>query len=92
MTKQRKLFKQNNLSIEKVNQFQSIGYSLNESYRIKKVKKEKKNDTRWDDKFTQFKAFYEANKTFYILIGDNENKKLRVWVQSQISNYRRGKL
>jgi hypothetical protein len=92
LTKQRKLFKQNNLSIEKINQFQSIGYSLSESYRIKKVKKEKIIDTRWDDKFTQFKNFYEANKTFYILIGDNENKKLRVWVQSQISNYRRGKL
>lgn len=92
LTKQRKLFKQNNLSTEKVNQFQSIGYSLTESYRIKKVQKEKKNDTRWDDKFIQFKAFYEANKTFYILIGDNENKKLRVWIQSQISNYRRGKL
>ncbi len=92
LTKQRKLFKQNNLSIEKVNQFQSLGYSLSESYRIKKVKKEKIIDTRWDDKFTQFKTFYETNNTYYILIGDNENKKLRVWIQSQISNYRRGKL
>ena len=93
LTKQRRLFKQNKLSIDKINQFETIGYSLSKDYKIKKVKtKEKINETKWDNKFAQFKTYYEANKTFYILIGDNENKKLRVWVQSQISNYRRGKL
>lgn len=91
---QKKLWNDGNLQPLRLEKFNEIGYSFVESYREKKsvVLKIKVNDLRWDEKFELFKKYYESNNTFYIQMTDKANEKLRVWVQSQISNFRRKKL
>ena len=91
---QRKLWNDGNLQPQRLERFNEIGYSFNENYREKKsvCLKIKVNDLRWDEKFKLFKKHYESNNTFYIQMTDNANEKLRAWVQSQISNFRKNKL
>ena len=91
---QKKLWNDGNLQTLRLEKFNEIGYSFVESYKEKKsvVPKIKVNDLRWDEKFELFKKYYEDNNTFYIQMTDKANEKLRVWVQSQISNFRRKKL
>lgn len=90
---QRSLYKQNKLSDTKINQLNDIGFSFIDNYKIKKERSRKEKDnTKWDEKFELFKKYYNDNNTFYIQITDKANEKLRIWVQSLISNFRRKKL
>lgn len=90
---QRSLYKQDKLSEEKTNQLLGMGFSFVEKYSLKKNKGRKENDNeKWNEKFEQFKKFSIQNGTYYILINDSQNKQLRVWLQSQITKYRRHKL
>ena len=91
---QKKLWNDGNLQPQRLERFNEIAYSFSESYKETKsiVHKEKVNDLKWNEKFELFKKYYEDNNTFYIQMTDKVNEKLRVWVQSQISNFRRKKL
>ena len=90
---QKSLYKQGKLADQRINQLVEIGFSFTENYRLKKEKLRKEiNSDKWFTKFEQFKDFYNQNGTYYILIGDTQNKKLRVWLQSQIAKFRRQKL
>lgn len=90
---QKSLYKQGRLPEERINQLGDIGFSFSENYRVKKEKVRKEiNNDKWNNKFEEFKEYYSQNGTYYILIGDNQNKKLRIWLQSQIAKFRRNKL
>lgn len=90
---QKSLYKLGRLPEYRINQLVDIGFSFSENYRIKKEKVRKEiNNDKWNAKFEQFKEFYFQNGTYYILISDNQNKKLRIWLQSQIAKFRRNKL
>jgi superfamily II DNA or RNA helicase len=93
LRKQKSLYKQGLLSEERVNKFIALGFSLIQNYKPipKKFRKERDEET-WILRFEQFKAYHENTGSFYILMSDKENAQLRVWVQSQIANYRREKL
>ena len=93
LRKQKSLYKQNLLSEERVNKFKGLGFSFTQNYKpVQKKFRKERDEEKWILRFEQFKAYYEKNGSFYILISDKENSKLRVWVQSQIANFRRNKL
>lgn len=91
LRKQKSLYKQNLLLEERKNKFISLGFSFTQNYKpIHKKFRKERDEEKWILRFEQFKAYHKNTGSFYILMGDKENAKLRVWVQSQITNYRRG--
>ncbi|MDP4283714.1 MAG: Helicase associated domain protein [Bacteroidota bacterium] len=90
---QKSAYKKGKLQTNRINDLESIGFSFFENYNPKKqITRWKNNEENWNIKYEQYKAYYDKNNTFYIPIPDKENKKLRVWWQTQIAKFRRHKL
>ncbi len=90
---QKSAYKKGKLQPNRIYNLESIGFSFSENYNPKKqITRWKNDEDNWNEKFLQFKSYFDKNKTFYIPIPDKENKKLRIWWQTQIAKFRRQKL
>jgi len=91
---QRVQFNSGKLIKEKLSLLEGIGYSFTEV----QEKGSRKNiskigfESKWNENFEALKTYYELHNSFLISQNNEENKKLRAWLQTQRAQYRNGNM